>query len=107
MPSAVTDNGTRHHDSLCDRTNDMSESTIQSDSIPPHPLGLKPLGNQYIFTGRNAKRSIGAWRLLPDEVISLVLEQFDANALLKLGHTCKFFYAFCHSDELWKPLFLQ
>ncbi|KAG5661637.1 hypothetical protein KAF25_005759 [Fusarium avenaceum] len=107
MPSAVTDNGTRHHNSLCDRTNDISESTIQSDSIPPHPLGLKPLGNQYLFTGRNAKRSIGAWRLLPDEIISLVLEQFDANTLLKLGHTCKFFYAFCHSDELWKPLFLQ
>ncbi|KAM0400170.1 hypothetical protein ACHAPZ_006331 [Fusarium culmorum] len=107
MPSAIPDNGTRQYNSLCDRTNDHSESTLQSDSIPPHPLGLKPLGNQYLFTGRNARRSIGAWRLLPDEVVSLVFEQFDAEALLKLGHTCKFFYAFCHSDEFWKPIFLQ
>ncbi|RMJ11200.1 hypothetical protein BHE90_017127 [Fusarium euwallaceae] len=104
MPSAVTENG---HSALCDRTNDSSESQSHSDSIPLHPLGLKPLGNQYLFTGRNARRSVGAWGFLPDEVIMLVLEHFDASALLKLGHTCKFFYAFCHSDELWKPLFLQ
>ncbi|KAJ4208998.1 hypothetical protein NW767_000907 [Fusarium falciforme] len=104
MPSAVAQNG---HSALCDRTNDSSESQSHSDSIPLHPLGLKPLGNQYLFTGRNARRSVGAWGFLPDEVIMLVLEHFDASALLKLGHTCKFFYAFCHSDELWKPLFLQ
>ncbi|RSM17000.1 hypothetical protein CDV31_004204 [Fusarium ambrosium] len=104
MPSAVTENG---HSALCDRTNDSFESQSHSDSIPLHPLGLKPLGNQYLFTGRNARRSVGAWGFLPDEVIMLVLEHFDASALLKLGHTCKFFYAFCHSDELWKPLFLQ
>ncbi|KAF5020561.1 hypothetical protein F66182_7425 [Fusarium sp. NRRL 66182] len=104
MPSATAD---RHHNPLCDRTNDPSESARQSDSIPPHPLGLKPLGNQYFFTGRNAKRSTGSWSFLPDEVISLMLEHFGADVLLKLGHTCKFFYAFCHSDEFWKPLFLQ
>ncbi|CVL10088.1 uncharacterized protein FPRO_04801 [Fusarium proliferatum ET1] len=107
MPSAIVNNGTGHHDSLCDRRDDTYESTSQSDSIPPHPLGLKPLGNQYFFTGRNARRSIGSWRILPDEVLSLVLEQFDAAALLKLGHTCKFLYAFCHSDEFWKPMFLR
>lgn len=105
MPSAIDDTDTSHqHGSLCDRTNDLPP---EGDSIPPHPLGLKPLGNKFLFTGRNARESIGTWALLPDEVIMLLLEQFCPSALLTLGHTCKFFYAFCHSDELWKPLFLQ
>lgn len=111
MPSAIQqdDNG-RHHSSvsLCDRTNDLNDfSESTSDSIPSHPLRLKPLGNQYLYDGPKARRSIGVWNLLPDEILMLVLEQFDAAALLNLGHSCKFLYAFCNSDELWKPLFLQ
>ncbi|KAF7549869.1 hypothetical protein G7046_g8202 [Stylonectria norvegica] len=107
MPSAVV---SRHHGSLCDRSNDCTEdSTLDAlaDSIPPHPLGIKPLGNQYLHHGPNARRSIGVWNVLPDEVLMVVFEQFDAPELLKLGHTCKFLYAFCHSDEIWKPLFLE
>ena len=107
MPSALRheDEDARHHSSLCDRTNDYNEST--SDSIPSHPLGLKPLGNQYLHEGANARRCIGGWDALPDEVLMIILEYFDVAGLLKLGHTCKFLYAFCHSDELWKAMFLQ
>ncbi|KAK5990361.1 F-box protein JMJ22 [Cladobotryum mycophilum] len=79
----------------------------QSDSIPTHPLGVKPLGNQYLSDGPIARRSIGTWAVLPDEMLNVILEQFDKDAILKLGSTCKFFYAFCHSDELWKSLYLQ
>lgn len=105
MPSAIQDLQGRHQNSLCDRTTDFSEST--SDSIPSHPLGLKPLGNQYLYDGPKARTATGVWNILPDELLMLVLEQFDATGLLTLGHTCKFLYAFCHSDDLWKALFLQ
>lgn len=78
-----------------------------NDSIPSHPLGVKPLGNQYLSDGPNAKASIGVWACLPDEVLMTVLEYFDKSCLFSLGSTCKFLYAFCHSEELWKALFLQ
>lgn len=99
MPSVVVpDHAHCHKTSLCDETN---------DSIPLHPLGLKPLGNQYLFQGRNARESVGVWNLLPDETVMLILEHFDAPNLFSLSHTCKFFYACCHLDELWKALFLR
>lgn len=111
MPSAVNDdanheglpNGTHKPVRHLSSANDLS----QNDYIPSHPLGVKPLGNQYFFGGPNAKASIGTWTSLPDEIVMLVLEQFDKLEVLKLGHTCKFFFAFCHSEELWKALFLQ
>ena len=90
MPSAVTEN--------------VHEA---SDFIPTHPLGLKPLGNQYLAEGPNARRNIGTWAALPEEMLALVLEGFDQNSLLKLGSTCKYMYAFCHSEELWKAVYLR
>lgn len=105
MPSAIRDEEIRHQSLLCDRTNESSKFT--SDSIPSHPLGLKPLGNQYLHHGPIARRSIGVFNILPDEMLMLVLEHVSAAELLHLGHTCKFLYAFAHSDDLWKALFLQ
>ncbi|TFB06054.1 F-box protein [Trichoderma ghanense] len=78
-----------------------------NDSIPTHPLGLKPLGNQYLADGPNARRNIGTWATLPEEMLALVLEGFDKSSLLSLGSTCKYMYAFCHSEELWKALYLR
>lgn len=99
MPSAVPQ-------ASYDKTNESSLN-LHSDSIPTHPLGVKPLGNQYLSDGPKARRSIGDWRILPDEILMILLESCDKLSLLNLGHTCKFFYAFCHSDELWKALFLE
>lgn len=65
------------------------------------------MGNQYLAQGPNARRSIGTWASLPDEIIALVLEDFDRQSLLNLGSTCKFLYAFCHAEELWKALYLR
>lgn len=100
MPSAVS-NGLPKSD---------ESTTIQNDEvdfIPTHPLGVKPLGNQYLAKGPNARRSIGTWDKLPDEVLMLILEYFDKSQLRQLSHTCKLFYAFCHSEELWKAIFLR
>jgi hypothetical protein len=75
-------------------------------SVPHHPLGIKPFGNQYTATN-NGKNAIGPLALLPDEVIAILLEYFDSSQLRLLGSTCKFLYAFCRSDDLWKTLFIE
>lgn len=82
---------------------EIEESSV---SIPLHPLGVKPSGNQYTATS-NARHAIGVFQLLPDEVVAILLESFDAELLSLLGSTCKFLYAFCRSEEFWKPLFIE
>ncbi|KAI1808301.1 hypothetical protein F4811DRAFT_501883 [Daldinia bambusicola] len=80
---------------------------ISSDSIPVHPLGVKPLGNLYFASGPTARQSLGLLIQLPDEMILQILEYFDIQTLKDVGSTCRFLYAFCHLDELWKALFLD
>ncbi|EFY92787.1 F-box and JmjC domain protein, putative [Metarhizium acridum CQMa 102] len=113
MPSAVLHhqgNGIVHRSheyESAESTSFDDNAVTQGDSIPTHPLGVKPLGNRYLSDGSNAKANSGIWSFLPDEMLMLVLEQVDAKSLLRLGSTCKFLFAFCHADELWKALFLQ
>ncbi|PVH78856.1 Clavaminate synthase-like protein [Cadophora sp. DSE1049] len=77
-----------------------------SNTIPPHPLEVKPAGNQYTATSI-ARNSIGSFQAFPDEVLALFLEYLDSYMLRLLGATCKFLYAFCRSDDLWKALFIE
>ena len=111
MPSAVqVENGVlpfKADQKLNNESNILGNDVCQPESIPPHPLGVKPLGNQYLSEGHNARDSIGTWQAVPDEILSVILEYAGKEPLLALGHTCRFFYAFCYSDEFWKPLFLQ
>ena len=75
-------------------------------SIPLHPFGVKPYGNQYT-AGSNARHAVGFFQILPDEVLSTVLEYLDAPQLGLLGSCCKFLYAFCRSEDIWKTLFIE
>ena len=76
------------------------------DAIPPHPLGVKPLGNAY--TAKiNLKRAAGCFSALPDELLVQLLEQLEAIDLLQLGATCKALYAFTRFEELWRTLFVK
>ena len=75
-------------------------------AIPPHPLGVKPLGNVYTG-GSNAKQRTGSLALLNDEIISSILELLDGFSLTTTGKTCKFLYAFTSLDDIWKSLFLE
>ncbi|KAI0553625.1 hypothetical protein F4679DRAFT_529910 [Xylaria curta] len=77
------------------------------DSIPIHPMGIKPLGNQYFANGPNARQYTGAVGQLPDEMILHLLEYLDAESLRQLASTCRFLYAFGQLDDLWKSLFLE
>lgn len=88
--------------------NEVADEQLDLDSpIPVHPLGIKPLGNQYLSSTVNARRALGQFQALPDEVLSQLVEYFDQQSVRKLGYTCKFLFAFCHSDEFWKTLFLE
>jgi hypothetical protein len=85
---------------------DEQQTSVES-RIPSHPLGVKPLGNQYLSSAVNARGSIGSFQVLPDEVLAQLFEYFGHRSLRKLGYTCRFLFAFCHADDLWKPLFLE
>jgi hypothetical protein len=76
-------------------------------SVPLHPLGVKPLGNRYLSTVRDARECIGPVGALPDEVLTILLEYLDYESVRLLGYTCKFLLALCSSEELWKALFLE
>lgn len=93
------------------RRSEYDSSTTDSsipESIPVHPLGVKPLGNQYFVSGPSARASLGGlFGRLQDEMILQLVECFDSQALIKLGATCRFLYALCHLDELWKAMFLE
>lgn len=102
MPSAVLGNGIKPS---CDSS--AVEAALEAQSIPTHPLGVKPLGNQYLHDGPRARGSIGSWAPLPDEIIMLLMEILDKPSLTHLGATCKFMFAVCHSEEIWKALFLR
>ncbi|CAJ2501817.1 Uu.00g046700.m01.CDS01 [Anthostomella pinea] len=77
------------------------------DSIPTHPMGIKPLGNQYFASGPVARQSLGSMGLLPDEMILHLFEYLDTQSLRNIGFTCRFLFAFSHLDDLWKTLFLE
>lgn len=81
----------------------LEESAL---SIPHHLLGVKPLGNKYTANS-DGKDSIGRFQMFPDEIIAIFLEYLEASKLCLLGSTCKFLYAFCRSDDLWKSSFIE
>ncbi|KAK9421091.1 hypothetical protein SUNI508_06236 [Seiridium unicorne] len=78
-----------------------------TEFIPVHPLGIKPLGNQYFASGPLARQALGHVGRLPDEMILQLLEYLQPESLESLGSTCRFLHAFCRLDDLWKPLFLE
>lgn len=74
-------------------------------AVPSHPLGIKPAGNAYTAS-ENIKARCGRFARLPDELLSHILESFDAEVLIRLGSTCRALYAFTRLDELWRALFV-
>lgn len=76
------------------------------DAVPTHPLQIKPSGNA-AFAVSNLRFAVGLFQVLPDELIHLILEYLDQQSLLQFGQTCKAFYAFSRSEELWKQIFIR
>jgi hypothetical protein len=116
-PSAVPIEGVSHiDDEECGRTtkriklaatavlieNDVEDGSI---TIPSHPLGIRPSGNAYTAS-HDIKTACGPFSRIPDELLITLLEGLDAQDLVRLGTTCKAFYAFTRLEELWRSLFI-
>jgi hypothetical protein len=87
--------------------NQSSDFADTDSAVPAHPLGIKPLGNRYFWDGPVARDATGVFQLLPDEMLVQLLEFLDPRSLRFLGYTCKYLFAHCISEELWKGLFLE
>lgn len=83
------------------QTDDQDVAT----AVPSHPLGVRPAGNAYTAS-ENIKARCGSFAHLPDELLSHMLDSFDADVLIRLGSTCRALYAFTRLDELWRALFV-
>ncbi|KAF2132791.1 Clavaminate synthase-like protein [Dothidotthia symphoricarpi CBS 119687] len=83
-----------------------SEDEDVAVAVPSHPLGVKPAGNAYTAS-ENIKSRCGSFARLPDELLSHIFESFDADALIRLGSTCRALYAFTRLDEIWRALFFR
>jgi F-box associated protein len=85
----------------------VSNHSVQShDTIPCHPLGVKPSGNG-LTAAWDLRTAMGDFNALSDDAILVLLEYLDSSSLLKLGRTCKALYAFTRSEDLWKTLFIR
>ena len=84
------------------------EEDASEDALPAHPYHVKPEGNAFAEeVGSNLKWNLGVFATLPDELLAHCLEYLTALQLVSLGSTCKAFYAFTRSEELWKTLFVE
>ena len=90
----------------------MQSTAVQAEGLDlesifqAHPLGVKPSGNA-LTSNENAATSIGGFGRLPDETILTLLEWLDSESLLQLGASCRSFFAYGTTDQLWKDLFIQ
>jgi len=91
------------------KLNSMGNGPIEhQDTVPSHPLGVKPQGNAYaVGSGASLRHSLGLFENLPDELLAHFLEYLGSEQLLTLGATCKSLYAFCKADDLWRVLFVE
>ncbi|KAK3329631.1 hypothetical protein B0H66DRAFT_527013 [Apodospora peruviana] len=87
--------------------NDDDDTAAVDSFIPSHPLGIKPLGNKYFSNAKDARDSLGTLQVLPDELVAQLVELLDKRSLRLLGYSCRFLYAICLSDDLWKSIFLE
>lgn len=88
------------------QANNSVQDGPSHDAIPSHPLGVKPSGNA-LLAAENLRNAIGTFSILPDDLILTLLEFLDSPSLLRVGRTCKAFYAFTRAEELWKALFVE
>ena len=71
-----------------------------------HPLGVKPSGNS-LAASENSASNMGLFGGLPDETVLVLLEWLDSKSLLRVGASCRGFYAYSTCDQLWKDLFIM
>ncbi|KAH7108417.1 Clavaminate synthase-like protein [Auriculariales sp. MPI-PUGE-AT-0066] len=94
-----------------DSASDRGATPPPAESLfRPHPLQIKPSGNALMNPERvrNARiHGLGAFAVLPDELILDLLTSLDAATLFKLQAVSRAFFVFTRSDTTWKHLYLS
>lgn len=84
---AVADvNSHEHYESKANHAGVVTDAA----SIPSHQLGVKPLGNRYLSNAPNARASVGTWAMMPDEMLTVILEHFGKSDLIRLARHANF-----------------
>jgi F-box-like len=84
----------------------VSLESEDNSGITRHPLGVRPSGNA-LTSEKNLRDSMGFFSLLPEEVLTSLLEWLDEQRLTRLGATCRAFYAYTTNDQVWRDLTLR
>ena len=71
-----------------------------------HPLGVRPAGNAYLAE-QNLMAAAGGFKILPEELIAILLEYLEPADLLRLGGSCRALHAFTRNEELWRTIFTE
>ena len=74
--------------------------------ISHHPMGIKPLGNEF-EAGCNIRRNMNLLATLPDELLLQILESLGPRSLLRLSASCKALYGFARFEDLWRSQYIR
>jgi Cupin-like domain/F-box-like len=80
-----------------------------SSHMPPHPVGVRPVGNMYSEAAAPCIRraSLGPHlSALPDSILCRLLSLCCPDSLLSLALTSRMAYAFARDEDLWRALTL-
>jgi len=85
--------------------------TLEDDDlvVPPHPLGVAPLGQLLLLDGdqRNLRDGMGKLSSLSDEILMLLLDCCSADSLARCGCASRGLRVFCLSEDLWRARLLE
>ncbi|KAI5954286.1 hypothetical protein KGF54_002061 [Candida jiufengensis] len=78
----------------------------------PHPLNVKPSGNQYIVDDNELilkrKNLLGSFWVLPNDLILKIISYIDdIQTLINLSQTSRIFYALLYDEEKWKQIYIK
>jgi hypothetical protein len=78
---------------------------IPRHSVPPHPIGVNPMGNALMkeVTDRvDREKSLGQLRVLADGQLLNIVEMLDPTSLIALSQCSRALYCFASDPEIWK-----
>ena len=79
-------------------------------AAPPHPHGVRPIGQQMLNdepNPRDAPHALGVLRALPDEVLLGILGCCDGATLARCAAASRVLRTFCLAEPLWRALYLD
>ncbi|KAG7192567.1 uncharacterized protein KQ657_001667 [Scheffersomyces spartinae] len=93
---------------------DLNRQISTSTTSRPHPLNVKPGGNQLLgdpepSSGKATKSQLlGYLDILPESLLLELLSYVEsADTLRSLAHTSRIMYAYLYDEEIWRRLYFR